>query len=106
MSDLLPSNRLLLSIEACIGICDHLVSRRARKAPTTFAECFQLLKEQGVILEPLCNKLKQMTRFHNLIVHGYWKVDDTEVYRILQNSLGDFDAYIQSVEDLILKGSK
>lgn len=30
-----------------------------------------------------------MARFRNLVVHRYWKVDLKEVYRLLQEHLGD-----------------
>jgi uncharacterized protein YutE (UPF0331/DUF86 family) len=99
--------RLLVAIESSIAICNHLVSRLAQKAPETFAECFEILKNQKVISEALCEKLQQMSRFRNLIIHGYWKIDDAKVHQILAKDLGDFDAYLLSVEaSLPLEGQQ
>lgn len=39
-----------------------------------------------------------MSRFRNLLVHGYWNVDDEQIYRIIQNDLADLDDYLQSIE--------
>lgn len=95
--------RLLLAIEACIAICNHLAARIAHKAPTTFAECFEILEEQAIISHALCRKLAEMSRFRNLLVHGYWKVDDEQIHRIIQNDLGDLDDYLQSVQTYLEK---
>lgn len=95
--------RLLVAIEACIAICSHLVSRVAKKAPLTFAECFEILRQETIVSESLCQNLEQMSRFQNLIIHGYWKVDDGKVYQILQNNVEDFENYLQSVEAFLRK---
>jgi uncharacterized protein YutE (UPF0331/DUF86 family) len=38
-----------------------------------------------------------MARFRTLLVHVYGRVDDGQVYRVLQEDLDDFDRYPQSV---------
>lgn len=38
-----------------------------------------------------------MARFRNLLAHLYWKVEDREVFRIIQVHLCDFDEYLQAV---------
>jgi uncharacterized protein YutE (UPF0331/DUF86 family) len=38
-----------------------------------------------------------LARFRNLLVHVYARVDDAQVYRVLQEDLGDFDRYLESV---------
>ena len=38
-----------------------------------------------------------MSRFRNLIVHDYTRIDDAIVYSILTRRLGDFDAFAQSI---------
>ncbi|MFQ5930526.1 MAG: DUF86 domain-containing protein, partial [Acidobacteriota bacterium] len=67
------------------------------------AECFEILRQETIVSESLCQNLKQMSRFRNLIIHGYWKVDDGKVYQILQNNLEDFENYLQSVEAFLRK---
>lgn len=42
-------------------------------------------------------RLEQMARFRNLVVHRYWKVDMADVYRILQEHLPDLTAAGQAV---------
>lgn len=95
--------RLLVAIEGCITICNHLVSRMAKKAPATFAECFENLRDQRIISQALCENLKRMSRFRNLLIHGYWKIDNGKVYEILRKDLTDFESYLASLEK-VLKG--
>ncbi len=41
--------------------------------------------------------LLNMARFRNLLVHEYARIDDAQVYAILQQRLSDFDAFANSV---------
>ena len=43
--------------------------------------------------------LRQMVSFRNRVVHLYWDVDDTMVYRILQENLIDFETYTGYILD-------
>ena len=47
-------------------------------------------KLSGKVLTPqMVEKLKEMRRFRNAMVHRYDKVDDIRVYYIVRNRLGD-----------------
>jgi len=55
--------------------------------------------EAGIFPPALARDLEQMTKFRNLLVHLYGRVEDRKVYEILQTRLGDFvklEACIQS----------
>ena len=43
--------------------------------------------------------LRQMVSFRNRVVHLYWDVTDSIVYRILQENLGDFETYTEYILD-------
>ncbi|MBC8254562.1 MAG: DUF86 domain-containing protein [Ardenticatenia bacterium] len=67
---------LIVAIEAAIDLCNHIVARRARRAPQDYADCFSILADlQAVDSDPV-DRLKNMARFRNLIVHPYCHVDD------------------------------
>lgn len=44
--------RLLLAIEACIAICNHLAARVANKAPGTFAESLRFSRSNRSSTKP------------------------------------------------------
>lgn len=88
---------LIVAAEAALDLCNHIVARRGGRSPRDYADCIAILAELGAIDEDLKQRLVGMARFRNLIVHLYAKVDDREVYRVMQEHLEDFDRYLSSV---------
>ena len=88
---------LIVATEAALDICNHLAARRGGRSPEDYADCMVVLAEIGAIDNDLRTRLVRMARFRNLLVHVYAKVDDGQVHRVLQEDLGDFDRYLQSV---------
>jgi uncharacterized protein YutE (UPF0331/DUF86 family)/predicted nucleotidyltransferase len=89
---------LQLAIEASVEIATHICSSDGLGTPGTYAEAFGLLESGGVLGTELAEDLRRMARFRNRIVHFYSDVDLDDVYRILQERLGDFDRYVRAVE--------
>lgn len=93
--------RLVVAIEAAISICTHLAARLAQRAPESYAECFALLVGAGVIAPELGDRLGQMARLRNLLVHVYWQVNDTKIWEVLRENLGDLEAYLAAVGTVV-----
>jgi uncharacterized protein YutE (UPF0331/DUF86 family) len=91
--------RLLVAIEAALQICYHITAKKLGKVPEEYAECFAILGEAGMLKHDLSNNLQQMARFRNLLIHVYWKIDYEQVYKILQNNLGDLRGFINAIAD-------
>ena len=47
----------LVAIEAVASICNHILSRLARRAPGSYDECFQSLAELRIVPNPLAEAL-------------------------------------------------
>ncbi|OFV90290.1 MAG: hypothetical protein A3G76_04750 [Acidobacteria bacterium RIFCSPLOWO2_12_FULL_65_11] len=75
--------------------------RHLQKAPEDYAACFGVLREAGLVPAELAERLQQMARFRNLLVHIYWKLDYGQVYEILQRNLGDLRQFASIVAALI-----
>ncbi|RIK36663.1 MAG: hypothetical protein DCC55_26610 [Chloroflexi bacterium] len=56
----------------------------------------------GLMERGLAERLQQMARFRNLLVHVYQKVDNRRVYKYIHTSLNDLDTYRELVAGLIL----
>jgi uncharacterized protein YutE (UPF0331/DUF86 family) len=89
----IASYRLLVAIEAALGLCYHIAARGQRKVPEGYAECFAILRDAGFIPADLSGRLRQMARFRNILIHMYWKVDYGRVYDVIQESLPDLRAF-------------
>lgn len=81
--------RLLIAIEAALGLCYHVSAKSLKKVPEEYAGCFALLADAKIISLDLSDRLQRMARFRNLLVHMYWKLDYGTLYELIQHSLND-----------------
>jgi uncharacterized protein YutE (UPF0331/DUF86 family) len=87
----------ITAIEACIDICNHITSKERWGVPDSYADCFNLLKDNHVIDEMFSKKLVNMAKFRNLLVHFYQKIDDEKVYEFLHSELENFQSFIDLI---------
>jgi uncharacterized protein YutE (UPF0331/DUF86 family) len=90
---------LQVSVECCLDIAHHIVADEGYRTPADYYDTFVVLKEREILPESFMPTLRQMVSFRNRVVHLYWDVDDTTVYRILQESLNDFETFTGYVLD-------
>jgi len=88
---------LQVSVEAMIDIANHIVSRRRWGIPEKSADSFRILREHGYFTKHEEDLFVTMIKFRNRVVHLYHKVNEEEVYRILQENLSDFKLFIKAV---------
>jgi uncharacterized protein YutE (UPF0331/DUF86 family) len=88
---------LIVAAEAALDICNHLAARRGGRSPEDYADCMAIMAEIGVIDHDLATRLMRMSRFRNLLVHLYARVNDGEVHRVIREDLGDLERYLASV---------
>jgi uncharacterized protein YutE (UPF0331/DUF86 family) len=93
--------RLLLAIEAALALCYHVSAKHLNRVPDEYAECFGLLGNAGIIPASLMERLQQMARFRNLLVHVYWKIDYGQVHEIIRRNLGDLRSFASAIVKLI-----
>ncbi|HXU32740.1 MAG TPA: DUF86 domain-containing protein [Thermoanaerobaculia bacterium] len=89
--------QLTVLFETCHNVGKHILSRRGWREPLNKAETFEILAEQGVFPPSLVDALREAARFRNLVTYQTAAVDETKVYEILQNHLGDFDSFLTHV---------
>ena len=93
--------RLQVAIEAALGLCYHIAAKQLRQVPEEYAQCFVLLEQAGIITPELSSNLQQMARFRNLLVHMYWKIDYSAVYKIIENNIDDLEDFCRQVVTMI-----
>lgn len=94
---------LIVAIQGCIDICNHLVAKKGGRAPEDYADCFNLMADLGILENDLSERLAQMARFRNLLIHLYWRVDNERVYKILSENLVDIDQFLGAVGRILKK---
>jgi uncharacterized protein YutE (UPF0331/DUF86 family) len=88
---------LILAIEACVDIGNHILAKEHLGVPDSYSDCFKMLGDRGIISRDLSEKLINMAKFRNLLVHLYWKVEDEKIYEILHSELEDLDEFIAQI---------
>ena len=85
----------IVAIEAMIDLCNHIIAKNGYRTPEDYADTFRVLAENGAFDEEYTNTLIQMARFRNRLVHIYWDVSDSEIYRIIQTRLQDIRDFLE-----------
>ena len=81
---------LQMAIETCLDIASHVVVDRGLRAPSTYAETFEMLVQVGLMSPDLGRVMIEMTGFRKVVVHEYARIDPAIVVRILRERLADF----------------
>lgn len=92
---------LQLAIQAALDVASHIVSDERLGEPRTNRELFDLLERSGWIGPALCEALRRMAGFRNILVHGYSEVDPGIVQDAAENRLGDLEAFVAAVRPRI-----
>lgn len=92
---------LFEAIEACIDIASHIIAVRGYERAESYSEMFEILGRKKIIDSELTEKLSNMAKFRNLLVHSYAKVDNLKVLNYVKKELNDIKSFISVVFDLL-----
>jgi len=84
---------LQLACEACIDTAAHIISRQGLREPKDNKDLFQILFESSILSEPVREAMVKMSKFMNIVVHDYARIDPEIVIGILRKNLTDFKVY-------------
>lgn len=97
---------LQVAIEACLNIGSHIISAIGGRRPKEYKDIFVILGEEKVLTPNFASKLVPMAKFRNMLVHLYFEVGVEEVYRIMQENLGDFNEFSRQICEFIKEYEK
>ena len=88
---------LQMMIETCVDIAGHIISDKKFRIPDSYADSFRVLSENKIIAADLCKTMEQISKFRNVIVHHYDRVDVEIVVGILRKRINDFNKYKDAI---------
>ncbi|MGQ9723723.1 MAG: type VII toxin-antitoxin system HepT family RNase toxin [Candidatus Jordarchaeum sp.] len=94
---------LLEIIEFCIDIANHIISVSGYRRAETYSEIFQILGEEKVISQGLSEKMQNMAKFRNLLVHRYGEIENRKLLEIIKKNLDDVKEFEKEIEKNILE---
>lgn len=88
---------LLRACEAAIDLAMHEVARRGLGVPQTSREALGLLAQAGAIPAEVSRRMQAMVGFRNIAVHSYREIQPAILQRVLEEHLGDFEAFLAAL---------
>jgi uncharacterized protein YutE (UPF0331/DUF86 family) len=88
---------LQMMIETCADIAGHIISDQKFRIPDSYADTFRVLNENGIMADDLCKTMEKISKFRNVIVHHYDRVDAEIVVDILRYRIDDFKQYQDAI---------
>lgn len=88
---------LYLAIQATIDLAEAVISYKGLRKPTTMAEAFYILGEQGIIAPELSKALAKMVGLKNIMAHDYERIDYGIVLDVLHTKLSDIERFLDDV---------
>ena len=93
-------------IEAIIDLSFLIIKKYSFKIPEEDKQSFDILKEENIISNELCEKLKDAKGMRNIISHEYGKIDDEIVFDSIKDELTiDTKEFIKQIKKLLYKKS-
>lgn len=92
-----------IAIQAALDIASMILAELSIEIPGEYSSLFPLLAKNEIIPTDFANKLVNMAKFRNVLVHLYLEVDLKRVYQYLHKNLDDFDLYAQYIANYINK---
>lgn len=81
---------LQMTIESVNDIANHIIADENLGTIDKYRDMPEIFLRENFIDKELEKKWIKMIGFRNILVHGYAKIDRTEVYKIIQHNLDDF----------------
>jgi uncharacterized protein YutE (UPF0331/DUF86 family) len=84
--------------EAMSNTIQHILARDKGLAVSGYIDAILKAYENGLISEPLFQRLKPFFDFRNSLIHRYWTIDDSRLIDNVMRGRGDFDRFIEEIE--------
>lgn len=95
------------ALEGVFHIGTHILSRIPGAQATQYKEIAMKLGEHKIIPSDFAAKnLVEMAKYRNRLVHFYAEVSAEELYKIIQEDLGDFAVFLTSIKEVLTQPEK
>ena len=93
----LAERGLQLSAEVVLDIGHHILATLFNRYPETNEDTLGAMQECGIITSELYDRLKGLGGLRNILVHGYMRVDASQVYEHTQKAPDVLEAFSREI---------
>jgi uncharacterized protein YutE (UPF0331/DUF86 family) len=91
------------SVQLCVDLGLHVLSDSSIARPSSMAEVFHALSENGILEKDVAENLAKAVGFRNIAVHEYQELNWDIVWSILTNHISDFKGFGRQMYALLGK---
>ncbi len=92
---------LLEITEACIDIANYIIAAKGFERSEEYSGMFLMLAKNKIISNELGNKLAEMAKFRNFLIHRYAEVDMKYLVDIIKFHLADVKYFMKEIKKYI-----
>ncbi len=92
---------LIVISEAIANTLQHILAQKYHTAVSGYTEVFIKAKQFKILSDDLLGRLQPFIRFRNILVHQYWRIDDTIFLSNLRSGIPDFREFIYDIKKFI-----
>ncbi len=78
-------------------MANHIIASMGLRRPEDYKDVFVILEENHVLPKALSEKLQNMAKFRNLLVHFYTKLDDEQIFASMSGDIKDINEFVKLV---------
>lgn len=87
--------------EACIDVASHIIAAEGFERPADYAGLFPVLADNGILDEDLADRMADMARFRNVLVHRYGDLELDRLNEFIEEDLGDVASFSAAIYDYL-----
>lgn len=92
---------LRIAIESAVDAGRHVIVRKGLGVPETYKDVARILRDEGIVAQPLGDRLIALAGLRNVLVHLYWDIDYRRLYQVATTQVPDFDEYARVLLDFV-----
>lgn len=90
----IAEHHLRRALENCFDMGRHILVKSGLGHPGNYREVIILLSDFGILPEDFANQIKGMAGYRNRLIHEYDRIDQEEIYKIINKHLDDFGIFL------------
>lgn len=94
---------LHLSLETFLSLGEMIISEFKFKKPDSYGDIPKILLQNNVVSQELADKLIDLSKFRNVLVHDYLHLDHERVYEHLMNAPLVIGEFLNCIKEFIKK---
>ena len=91
------------ALENILDICSIINADLMLGMPEVEDDIIANLKAKKIFDKKIIDKIREMKKFRNILIHKYGKIDDKKAFEDIKEGLKDFELIIKEIENFLKK---